>query len=132
MRNAEDAPLTLADLEAHDPHARGGGVEQRYRCPLPACADAQRKRNLSLKGAAGRAHGGPGARLGRACAVALVCGAASTPSAAILEQLARWRCILSPDNDAHDQGQGLMRRIAAALLERGAAPHWLTLPVGDG
>lgn len=43
-----EAPaLTLADLERHDPHARGGGVEQRYRCPFPACAEHQRKRNLT-------------------------------------------------------------------------------------
>ncbi len=72
-----------------------------------------------------------GTRLGRRYVVALVCGAASTPSEAILDQLARWRCTLSPDHDASGTGQGLMRRIAAALLERGSAPRWLTLPVGD-
>src|SRR5206468_3144467 len=43
-----------------------------------------------------------------------------------------FRCTLSPDNDGHDKGQALMRRVAAALLERGAAPRWLSLPVGEG
>ena len=70
-----------------------------------------------------------GQRLGCRYVVALVCGAASTPVDALLDQLARWRCTLAPDND--DAGRGVMRRVAAGLLERGAAPRWLTLPVGD-
>jgi len=31
-------PLTLADLEAADPHAPAGTRERRFCCPLPACA----------------------------------------------------------------------------------------------
>jgi hypothetical protein len=65
--------------------------------------------------------------------VGLLGGASSTPSPALLDQFARWHCTLSPDHDAHDKSQAMMRRIAGALLERWASPHWLELPVtGDG
>ncbi|MDP8909301.1 MAG: hypothetical protein M3N47_09350, partial [Chloroflexota bacterium] len=40
---ASDRPtLTLADLEAHAPHATARGAERRFLCPLPACRDKQR------------------------------------------------------------------------------------------
>jgi Toprim-like len=42
---AERAPaLSLADLEAFDPHPAGGGRERRFCCPLPACGGKPRDR----------------------------------------------------------------------------------------
>ena len=48
--------LSLADLEAFDPHAPAGGRERRFTCPLPACADKPKgpsHRSLSLNVATG-------------------------------------------------------------------------------
>lgn len=48
--------LTLADLEAFDPHAPEHGVRRRFLCPVPACVDKPRDRShrsLSLEVATG-------------------------------------------------------------------------------
>ena len=36
--------LSLAQLEAFDPHSSGAGAERRFDCPLPACADKPQDR----------------------------------------------------------------------------------------
>lgn len=40
--------LSLRDLERHDPTPSGRGVERRFLCPFPACADHQRKEHKNL------------------------------------------------------------------------------------
>ncbi len=44
MIAAERPALSLAALEAFDPHPTGGGDEQRFCCPLAGCADKPRDR----------------------------------------------------------------------------------------
>jgi hypothetical protein len=38
VTTADRPALSLAQLEAFDPHPGGGPTERRYNCPLPACA----------------------------------------------------------------------------------------------
>ena len=42
--HARGPALSLADLEAFDPHPTGRGDERRFGCPLPACAAKPRDR----------------------------------------------------------------------------------------
>jgi hypothetical protein len=39
MTTDERPALSLAGLEAHDPHPAGGGDERRFSCPLDSCRD---------------------------------------------------------------------------------------------
>jgi hypothetical protein len=53
--------LSLAELEALDPRAPAGGVERRFCCPLPACADkprdgAHRALSVNVRSGAWRCH----------------------------------------------------------------------------
>jgi hypothetical protein len=45
---ADRAVLSLAELELHDPRPSGQGAERRFLCPLPACADHQRREHKNL------------------------------------------------------------------------------------
>jgi hypothetical protein len=45
---ADRQVLSLAELELHDPNPSGHGVERRFLCPFPACADHQRREHKNL------------------------------------------------------------------------------------
>jgi Toprim-like len=45
---ADRPVLSLAELELHDPYPTGHGPERRFLCPLPACADHQRREHKNL------------------------------------------------------------------------------------
>ncbi len=63
-------------------------------------------------------------------AAGTVCGAGAQPSDAVVELLARYRLVMSPDAD--DVGERHMRRLAQRLERAGAStPRWLRPPEGS-
>lgn len=44
MTTTDRPALSLAELEAFDPHPAGAGAERRFCCPLPGCQDKPRDR----------------------------------------------------------------------------------------